>query len=78
MTPERWKCLVRKAPHRRPFLDSGSLSTFPQQRTGLWEPMKLTHNSTETDRDENNTGTVEDGDFYSILSEVVKESHAID
>jgi hypothetical protein len=40
--------------------------------------MKLTHNSTETDRDENNTGTVEDGDFYSILSEVVKESHAID
>jgi hypothetical protein len=38
MTPEHWKCAVRKAPHRRPLLDNGSLGTFPEQWIGLWKP----------------------------------------
>jgi hypothetical protein len=34
MTPEGWKCAVRKAPQRRPLLDNGSLGMFAQQWMG--------------------------------------------
>jgi hypothetical protein len=39
MTPERRKCAVRKAPQIRPFLDNGSVNTFPRLRYQQWKDL---------------------------------------
>jgi hypothetical protein len=75
MTPERRKCAVREALQRRPLLDNGSLSTFPQQRVGLWKPKRCYGFNTCSRRKGwtgDNRGAVGGSDQYSVRPEVIK------
>jgi hypothetical protein len=78
MTPECRKCEVREAPQWRSLLDNGLLDTFPQQWIGLWKLERcyeINKCFRSNGKAHNNRVTVEGGDLYLVLPEVIREGH---